>query len=283
MLGGVAKFDGTTWTVYNTADGLPTNWVRGIASESNGNIWIATGSGAAMFDGVTWITYNESNTTLTNDYFMTVAIDRSDNVWFGTSGGAAKFDGTTWTQYTPLNTIAFSDPVNAITFDASGNVWFASMLDGIIKYDGTAFTEFSMSNTNPPLPSNEFLTALTNTCSNDVYFGSNSGLAIYNDLITPECANDTTATTSTNDLVEPAFSIAANQIANDLVELNCNVKSSGYYQIVLTDVLGREVFSKSILLSSGVTTLPVPLSDKGFFIATLRNHSSATPIKLILK
>ncbi|MCS7054098.1 MAG: T9SS type A sorting domain-containing protein, partial [Ignavibacterium sp.] len=44
--GGLAKFDGTNWTVYKTSNsGLPNNEVRALAIDALGNKWIGTGGG----------------------------------------------------------------------------------------------------------------------------------------------------------------------------------------------------------------------------------------------
>jgi ligand-binding sensor domain-containing protein len=61
--GGLAKFDGVNWTVYNTLNsGLPNNWVYAIAIDGQGNKWIGTlGGGLAKFDGVNWTVYNTEN------------------------------------------------------------------------------------------------------------------------------------------------------------------------------------------------------------------------------
>ena len=41
--GGLAKYDGTNWTVYNTSNsGLPDNRVHSIAIDGSGNKWIGT-------------------------------------------------------------------------------------------------------------------------------------------------------------------------------------------------------------------------------------------------
>jgi ligand-binding sensor domain-containing protein len=41
--GGLAKFDGVNWTVYNTSNSrLPDNYVRAIAIDGQGNKWIGT-------------------------------------------------------------------------------------------------------------------------------------------------------------------------------------------------------------------------------------------------
>ncbi len=46
MARGLAKFDGTNWTVYNNSNsGLPDNVVVSIAIDGSGNKWIGTYDG----------------------------------------------------------------------------------------------------------------------------------------------------------------------------------------------------------------------------------------------
>jgi len=41
--GGLAKFDGNIWTIYNSSNsGLPQNNIENIAEEKNGTKWIGT-------------------------------------------------------------------------------------------------------------------------------------------------------------------------------------------------------------------------------------------------
>jgi len=48
--GGLAKFDGANWTVYNTSNsGLPDNDVYVIAIDGQGNKWIGTDGGLAVY------------------------------------------------------------------------------------------------------------------------------------------------------------------------------------------------------------------------------------------
>jgi hypothetical protein len=51
--GGLAKFDGATWTVYNdTNSGLPSSDITSIAIDGSGNKWIGTyDGGLAVFSG----------------------------------------------------------------------------------------------------------------------------------------------------------------------------------------------------------------------------------------
>jgi len=79
--GGLAKFTGTTWTVYNTSNsGLPDNWVFSIVIDSIGNKWIGTGGGLAKFDGTTWTVFTTSNSGLPSNYIESIAIEDSENM-----------------------------------------------------------------------------------------------------------------------------------------------------------------------------------------------------------
>jgi ligand-binding sensor domain-containing protein len=53
---GLAKFDGTKWTIYNTLNSaLPNNDIQAIIIDGNGNKWIGTfGGGFVKYDGKTW-------------------------------------------------------------------------------------------------------------------------------------------------------------------------------------------------------------------------------------
>jgi ligand-binding sensor domain-containing protein len=90
--GGLAEFDGSNWTVYDTTNsGLPNDGVQSIAIDGSSK-WIATWDGLAKFDGLSWTVYNTSNSGLPDDFIFAVAIDGSDNIWSGTwAGGLAAY------------------------------------------------------------------------------------------------------------------------------------------------------------------------------------------------
>jgi hypothetical protein len=94
MLGGVGKFDGTTWKVYdNTTSSLPDNNINVITVDGNNNIWIGTSNGLSKFDGSTWTNYNTSNSGLLDNYISAIAIDQYGNKWIGTiQGGLTVFN-----------------------------------------------------------------------------------------------------------------------------------------------------------------------------------------------
>ncbi len=86
--GGLAKFDGVNWFVYNTSNsGLPDDWVLSIAIDQQGNKWIGTNGGLAKFDGLNWTVYKSWNSGLPTNLVYSIAIDEYGNKWIGTDGG----------------------------------------------------------------------------------------------------------------------------------------------------------------------------------------------------
>jgi ligand-binding sensor domain-containing protein len=132
---GVSKFDGSSWTIYTTGDGLASNSIWAIASDPAGNLWLGTeGYGVSKFDGTTWTTYTTAD-GLAGNFVYAITSDPAGNVWFGTllgcerarclTAGVSKFDGSHWTTYTSANGL-ISNYVNSIASDASGNMWFGT-------------------------------------------------------------------------------------------------------------------------------------------------------------
>jgi len=84
--GGLVRFNGETWTVYNIGNSeLPSdNLHSGLVFDGQGNLWIATEQGLAKFDGETWMVYNEVNSGLPDDRVGALAIDQQGNIWIST-------------------------------------------------------------------------------------------------------------------------------------------------------------------------------------------------------
>ncbi len=135
--GGLARFDGTNWTVYNTSNsGLSSNHIYSIAIDSSGNKWIGTNGGLARFDGTNWTVYNIGNSGLPDNNVSTLAIDGSGNKWIGTSGGGlARFDGTNWTVYNTSNSGLPNNVIYSIAIDGSGNKWIGTYYGGLAVYN----------------------------------------------------------------------------------------------------------------------------------------------------
>ena len=50
-LGGVSRYDGQTFKIFTTADGLPRDTIKDIFEDEAGTLWFATGAGVSHYDG----------------------------------------------------------------------------------------------------------------------------------------------------------------------------------------------------------------------------------------
>jgi hypothetical protein len=123
---GVYKFDGSTWSVFNTANsGIADNVVNDIAFDTNGNSWFATRNGVSKFNGSSWISYRTANSGLPNDTTNCI-FSEGVNIWIGTKNGLAKFNGTSWSIYNTGNSGLISNYITAINLRSNGELWIGT-------------------------------------------------------------------------------------------------------------------------------------------------------------
>jgi ligand-binding sensor domain-containing protein len=107
--GGMALMndDGDTWRIYNIPDGLGDGFVYDVLEMSNGDVWIATWSGAnrvrggELDDRSKWDLFTVANTSggLPNDWVYALRAGKDGEVWFATEGGLARFDDGEWQNW----------------------------------------------------------------------------------------------------------------------------------------------------------------------------------------
>jgi DNA-binding CsgD family transcriptional regulator/streptogramin lyase len=86
--GGISKYEQGVWTIYQIADGLPSNTVRTLALDPVGRIWAATASGTAYFDDSRWILYHRLDTeSIAFGVKCQGCPFDQDHVWTGTFKG----------------------------------------------------------------------------------------------------------------------------------------------------------------------------------------------------
>ncbi|MFZ4399474.1 MAG: two-component regulator propeller domain-containing protein [Bacteroidales bacterium] len=205
------------FTNYTTTNGLPDNFVTGIAIDTNNIKWISTASGVAKFNDTAWTSYTTTNGLIDN-YGVCIASDKNNNIWVGTNIGVSKYNGTSWTNYTTAQglidnsvnyiygasdgsvwfatqsgvskfnqgvftnfTTANGLSTNAITYisaDASGDMWFCTEMGGISKLHGSTFSNYTKLNTDSLLDDNTFAIAFDQ--NNNRYIGSFYGISKLN-------------------------------------------------------------------------------------------------------
>ncbi|MEO8088283.1 MAG: two-component regulator propeller domain-containing protein, partial [Bacteroidota bacterium] len=89
---GLNKWDGASWTMYTTADGLPWNFVTALAVDTNNILWIGTQLGLSKYDGTTFTNYLKQNSGLTGNYIGDIEVDAFNNKWIGTGSGISVFN-----------------------------------------------------------------------------------------------------------------------------------------------------------------------------------------------
>lgn len=86
------KWDGSTWTMYTTADGLPWNFITALAVDTNNVVWIGTQNGLSKFDGTSFNNFFEENSGLTANYVSDMEVDAFNNKWIGTAAGISVYN-----------------------------------------------------------------------------------------------------------------------------------------------------------------------------------------------
>lgn len=144
---GVAKYDGTTWLTYNTANGLIGNSVRAIVIDGFNNKWFGTTEGVSMFNDSIWTNYPSSSGT-TPGIVTCMAVDNQNNIWVGSQNGLYKYDGINWSHFTTQTIFSTSNGVSfqtisGVAIDGMGNIWCTSLYwPSIAKYDGINWVHF---------------------------------------------------------------------------------------------------------------------------------------------
>jgi len=107
--GGLSLLDETSgkWKTYNIPEGLGDAFVYGVLTAANGDIWIATWSGANRIRGGNlddrskWDLFTVENTKggLPNDWVYGLAEGKNGDIWLATEGGMARFSGGRWENW----------------------------------------------------------------------------------------------------------------------------------------------------------------------------------------
>ena len=83
-LGGLCRFDGSTFQTFTTDDGLPSNRIRCLFEDRKGHLWLGTDGGVAHYDGQLFQTINSPHIGSVCRIFE----DRDGTFYFGTIMGS---------------------------------------------------------------------------------------------------------------------------------------------------------------------------------------------------
>lgn len=161
--GGIARFDGKTWRVYKTIDGLPSDWIYGLFVDDENFIWAATFNGVAKFDGNRWNTlYTVENGSLVNDRVHIVTMDSEKNIWIGyIENGVSVYHPSSkvWEHISASEGGLSGSKIRNIVFQQENDygdesVWIATFDNGLSQYKNGVWTAFTEKD---GIPSNKVL------------------------------------------------------------------------------------------------------------------------------
>ena len=111
------------WETYNIPEGLGDAFVYDVLKVANGDVWIATWSGAnrvrkgELKNRANWDLYTVDNTKggLPNDWVYGLAEGKDGVLWVATEGGLARFKDDKWTSWNHKN--GLGAPYEAVKAD----------------------------------------------------------------------------------------------------------------------------------------------------------------------
>jgi len=144
---GLSKFDGSLWTSYAEADGIPLEGIQALSFDPDGNLWIGTWEkGIFKLDGQAWTNYTEDDGLYSNRVY-TIYADNKSNIWIGTSKNhITVFDGTGFDSFAvnPQTNPdgAIMGHIHAICADHNDNIWVGSCYTGLSMYNNNIWTDY---------------------------------------------------------------------------------------------------------------------------------------------
>ncbi|RZJ70624.1 T9SS type A sorting domain-containing protein [Flavobacterium sp.] len=118
--------------------------------------------------------YNTQNSGIASNNIQDFKL-KNGTMWIVTNAGLTKMVGTTFTNYN--NVPVGSDPLNKVAIGTNNNVFMSTYATGFIKYNGSAFTTYTTSNSQ--LPNNSINDMATDSAGN-LWLACPNGLVKFN-------------------------------------------------------------------------------------------------------
>ena len=170
---------------YTIEDGLADNWVRDIAQDEQGFLWIATQSGLNRYDGYEFETFRNDpadSTTISSNETEDILVDKNNKVWVATIEGVDLFDRSNGTFEhifsLETNTSNFLSNFNNVSLIESrdGVVWGAS-LDGLVRFDSLTqtFQRVGADSSSGQVLSSQQVSSITESADGRLWVGTLGG------------------------------------------------------------------------------------------------------------
>ena len=138
-----ARYTVTSWT---ESDGMPSSYVRAVAQDRAGYLWLATYSGLVRFDGVRFVAWkSRDGSVLPSEDLSTLLVARDGSLWVGGFGGVSRIIDGSIDKNASAQEGFFDGSVAALLQDTVGHIWAAGQ-NGVARFDGTHWQRFGAEN-----------------------------------------------------------------------------------------------------------------------------------------
>ncbi len=129
---------------FTIEDGLPSDIVRSVFTDSRKIMWIGTGAGLCRFNGREFIVYNKTDGLAAENIFD-ITEDNRGNLWMGAMGGGiSKFDGKIFTNYSMKDGLV-SNEVRRVWWSPKFSLLLVGTNKGFSAFDGKRFYSLGVS------------------------------------------------------------------------------------------------------------------------------------------
>jgi diguanylate cyclase (GGDEF)-like protein len=168
--GGVLRYSDGEFRAWMKKDGLPNDFVRCLALDRRGRVWLGTDAGLARWTGEGFERFT-TREGLSSDAVRSICEDRNGDLWIGTrGGGVVRYHQGAFTAYKKTDGLA-SDDVWSTLAARDGTVWIGTAGGGLSHFSGDRFTT---------IPAGEgqrsaFIAALLEDRAGNLWVGADGG------------------------------------------------------------------------------------------------------------
>ena len=147
---GLARFDGLTFTIFNTHNsGLPNNLIAAFAEMRDGSLWIGTSSGLARYQDGRFTAYGVAD-GLKTETVNGLCAAPDGSLWIGSRLGITRWVNGKFVN--DIDTSAYDmTGTRSISVDKHSNIWIAASDDALCYHDGK-FTHYGRAEGLPTHP-----------------------------------------------------------------------------------------------------------------------------------
>ncbi len=158
---------------YTTQDGLPSNIVRAMLEDHDGNLWVGTFGGISRFENGHFSPGPPSDSEARGTVWELFE-DREANLWVGAQGSLSRFRDGPFTVYGKPEGLPSNTPMS-VHEDKLGRLWVAYLDSGVVQLNPDPTISITTAN---GLPSNEIY-RVRDGADNSLLIAGAGGLSIW--------------------------------------------------------------------------------------------------------